>query len=305
MKRRIRASVLLPVAGILVYVLATTGETITLPILGELSLEDQSIFVSTVLIGFIDGFNPCSLWVLTVLLGLVIHAGRRKALLVGGTFLAVTATIYGLFIVGVLSVFDYVAHIEAIRIVVALFALAFAVVSIKEYVAFDYGPSFSIPDSRKPGMYRRMREAVQTDGVVSTVVATAVMAGGIALVELPCTAGFPIVWSNLVAVHDPSTTVYAGLVAVYVATYLSVELVLFVFAVATMTRIEYGKSRGRLLKLLAGVVLLALAAALVFRPEILESITETVLLFTAAMIVTASIAALDRLTGWFTGGSVR
>ena len=291
----------MPLAVGVAAVLAATGDTISFPVLGELSLEEQSILVSTLLIGFVDGFNPCSLWVLTVLLGLVLHAGRKKVLLVGATFLLVTATIYGLFIVGVLSVFDYVAHLDAIRLVVALFALTFALVSLKDYVAFGYGPSFSIPESRKPGIYRRMRTAVRTDGATSTVVATAVMAGGIALVELPCTAGFPIVWGNLVAVHDPSTAAYAGLVAAYVAAYLSVELVIFGTAVVTMTRFRYGEAHGRILKLLAGTVLFALAVALVVRPEILESIAETLGLFAIAITATVLIAVTDRYTGWFTG----
>lgn len=301
--QRFHATIIVPMVGFFVVILASTGESVTIPILGEVVLEEQSILVSTILIGLIDGLNPCSLWVLSVLLGLVIHAGRKKAMLVGGTFLLVTASIYGLFIGGVLSVFEYIAHIDTIRIGVALFALGFALVSIKDYVTLGYGPSFSIPDSRKPDMYRRMRTAVQADGVASTLLATAIMAGGVALIELPCTAGFPIVWSNLVAVHDPAPGVYALLVSVYIAAYLIDELLIFGVVILTMTRISYGEKRGRVLKLFAGIVLFALGIAILVRPQLLESITETGGLFLVAAAMTILIVSIDHVTGWFTDTS--
>jgi hypothetical protein len=69
---------------------------IDLPWLGPVDLGLQPLVVSTVLIAFVDGFNPCSIRVLTVLLALVIHSGsRRRILLVGAVYLVVTASIYG------------------------------------------------------------------------------------------------------------------------------------------------------------------------------------------------------------------
>ena len=77
----------------------TSSPSVVIPLWGEVSLTGQSLLVSTAIIGFIDGFNPCSLWVLSILIALTLHTGsRRRILLVGGIFLVLTAAVYALFI---------------------------------------------------------------------------------------------------------------------------------------------------------------------------------------------------------------
>jgi thiol-disulfide isomerase/thioredoxin len=49
---------------------AASPDKITLPLIGTVDLASQSLFVGTLLIAFIDGFNPCSLWVLSMLLAI-------------------------------------------------------------------------------------------------------------------------------------------------------------------------------------------------------------------------------------------
>src|SRR5690606_26919507 len=77
------------------------GLYLDLPLIGRVDLDLQSIAIGTALIAFVDGFNPCSMWVLSMLLALTLHTGsRRKVLLIGLVFLTVTAVIYALFIAG-------------------------------------------------------------------------------------------------------------------------------------------------------------------------------------------------------------
>ena len=73
--------------------------TIDLLLIGTIDLSGKSIWLSTVLIGIVDGFNPCSLWVLTMLLAMIVRTNsRKKTLIIGIVFLTVTAAIYALFI---------------------------------------------------------------------------------------------------------------------------------------------------------------------------------------------------------------
>ena len=103
------------------------GEVVTLPLFGEVDLQKQSLLVSTLLIAFVDGVNPCSIWVLTMLLALTLHTGsRKKVLLIGLIFLTVTAGIYALFITGLFTVLKVLSFTTWIRVVVALVSLFFA-----------------------------------------------------------------------------------------------------------------------------------------------------------------------------------
>ncbi|MGC8781973.1 MAG: glutaredoxin family protein, partial [Anaerolineae bacterium] len=57
---------------------AAANSTLVLPFIGPVDLATQSLAISTAIIAFVDGFNPCSLWVLSVLLALTLHTGSRR-----------------------------------------------------------------------------------------------------------------------------------------------------------------------------------------------------------------------------------
>ena len=112
------------------------GQTheVEIPLLGKVNLDSKSLFITTALIALVDGFNPCSLWVLTMLLALTLHTGsRKKVFIIGMVFLTVTAGIYALFIAGLFSILKITSFMGWIRILVALIALFFALVNIKDY----------------------------------------------------------------------------------------------------------------------------------------------------------------------------
>jgi thiol-disulfide isomerase/thioredoxin len=192
------------------------------PLLGEVDAAARSALGATVLIALIDGFNPCSLWVLSVLLAMLLRTGSRgRIAMVGGAFLVTTAAVYGLFVAGVFSAMSYVGYLSGIRWAVALLALTFAAVNIKDYFAFKKGFSFTIPDRFKPRIYRGGRGLMDENrSLLAVTGAAVVMALGIALVELPCTAGFPVVWSGLLTDAGVSGSEFAGLLSVYLGIYL-------------------------------------------------------------------------------------
>ena len=95
--------------------------SVDVPFVGTVDVGDSSLIVATLVIGFVDGVNPCSLWVLSVLLALVLHSGsRRRVAAVGGVFLLVTSTMYGLYMVGSYSALSYAGSLDWIQRGVAL-----------------------------------------------------------------------------------------------------------------------------------------------------------------------------------------
>ncbi len=268
-----------------------------LPLVGELDPAAAPALALTVLIAFVDGFNPCSVWVLMLLLGMVIASGsRRRVAVVGVSFLATTALIYGAFIAGLFSVLAFAFALPWVRWAVALFALGFGLVSIKDYFWYGRGVTFSIPEGQKPGIYQRLRRLRQENMSTPALIgATVAMASGIALVELPCTAGFPVVWSGILAERGIGGVPFLGLLAVYVMVYLAIELTIFAVAIIGMNLGRMGERHGRVLKLIGGVVMVALAGALAVRPELMDDIAASAVLFGTALGLAALVAWLHGL----------
>jgi len=266
------------------------------PLVGSVDVGHQALWLSTSLIAFVDGFNPCSLWVLALLLAVVINTrSRKRVLLVGLTFLVITAAVYGLFIAGLFSIFSYVSFLGWIRVLVAGIALAFALINLKDYFAYKQGLSLTIDDAQKPGIYRRIRGIMNArSSLPATLAATGGMALGVTLVELPCTAGLPVLWTTLLADAGVATGAFVVLLLLYMLIYLLDELLVFGAVVVTMrvTRVE--ERQGRVLKLVGGSVMLALALAMLFWPTLLESIGGTVAVFGVALGGAAAVMLLHR-----------
>lgn len=273
------------------------SQTIALPILGTIDLSSQSLLISTLLISFVDGFNPCSIWVLTMLLALTLHTGsRKKVLLIGLVFLTVTAAIYGLFITGLFSMLKVVSFTGWIQLVVALVALFFALVNIKDYFRYKEGFSFTISDKKKPGIYQRIRKLMDAgQSFWGLVGGTVVLAAGVSLVEFSCTAGFPVLWSNLLVSQSVPTVLFIVLLIVYLLIYQLDELGIFLVAVFSMRASRLEEKHGRILKLVGGILMLTLAGVMLIKPSLMNDLSSSLIIFGIAFSITVLILLVHRL----------
>ena len=270
---------------------------IDVPLVGEVSLGGQSLAISTVIIGFVDGINPCSLWVISVLLTIVVRtASRRRVVAIGSTFLLVTAAMYAVYMAGIYSALMVVGYIGAIQVVVATAAGIFGAASVKDYFAFKKGLSFTISDSSKPGIYKRMREAAGQKALIPALGATALLGVAVSLLETPCTAGFPVLWTGMLQANGVGLAESAALFVVYMVPFLLDEVIVFAVVVVTMRATKMQEKHGQLLKLVAGVTMLVLAAVMVLEPALMENPLAALALFAGAFALAGIIhAATNRV----------
>ncbi len=276
---------------------AAGGEDgVALPILGTVDADTTSLAVATLVIAFVDGFNPCSLWALSMLLALVLRTGSRgRVAAVGATFLSVTAALYGLYIVGLYSLLEWAAGASWVRLSMAVVALAFGLINLKDFWWFKRGPSLTIPDRAKPDLYRRMRGVALDDRRLPLVLGgTALLAVGVSLLETPCTAGYPLLWTNLLSSRGVDDVAAVGLFGLYMAVFLLDELAVFGVAVGAMRVSKLDERHGRVLKLFSGMLMVALAATLIVAPELMQSVMGAVATFGVALLAAIAVLAITR-----------
>lgn len=272
-----------------------TTSRVDVPLFGDVTVGRDSLVVSTLVIGFVDGVNPCSLWVISVLLAIVVRTGsRRRVFAVGTTFLLVTAGMYALYMAGLYSAMGVVSHLGTVQVVVAVVALVFALVSIKDYFAFKQGLSFTIPDSSKPGIYRRMRRIAGQERLLPALAATVVLAIGVSLLETPCTAGFPVLWTGLLEASAVGAVEAAGLFVLYMLPFLLDELLIFGIAVVTLRATKMQERHGRLLKLVGGTMMLALAVTVLVDPALMSDPLVALAVFAGAVALAAVLHLVTR-----------
>jgi cytochrome c biogenesis protein CcdA/glutaredoxin len=273
----------------------TEGDyVIDVPLIGHVNVGSRSLVPATLLIAFVDGVNPCSLWVLSMLLALVVHSGSRsRVFAVGGLFLVVTSLLYGLYMLGAYSTLAIVGRQQWIRAMVALVAGGFGILHLKEHWT-TAGPSVTIGAEHKPGIFRRMRRLADPDrSLPATLGGTAVLAVGVSLLETPCTAGLPLLWTDLVAERDVPISGVAFLFMLYLLVFLIDELVIFGAVVVTMRVAKMQEQHGQALQLIGGVLMLTLAVVMLFASHLLDGLGGTALVFGLAVGISAAVLAAE------------
>ncbi len=183
----------------------TPQQPISIPLNGALDPASLSLPVMTILLGGLDAFNPCALFVLLFLLSLMVHMRKRSHMaIVGGTFVLFSGLLYFLFMAAWLNVFLIVGHLALVTTVAGLIAVAIGTVNVKDYVWFKRGVSLSIPERAKPGLFQRMRGLVATSNLPSILIGTMTLALAANAYELLCTAGFPMVFTRILTLNELS-----------------------------------------------------------------------------------------------------
>jgi glutaredoxin len=236
--------------------------------LGTLSASRLGLPLFALALGLLDGFNPCAMWVLLFLLSLLVHLrDRRRMALVAGTFVLASGAVYYAFMAAWLNIFVALGMSTAVRTSLALLALGIGAFNVKDFVAFGRGPSLSIPAAVKPGLYARMRAIVQARALPASLLGVAALAVVVNVVELLCTAGLPAIFTAVLAQQGLSTAAHHGYLGLYILGYLADDTLMVGAAVIALGSGKLSERAGRGLKLLSGLVMLALGAVLLWRPH--------------------------------------
>lgn len=238
------------------------------PIVGRLSATRLGLPLFTLALGLLDGFNPCAMWALLLILALL--AGlrdRRRMLLIGGTFVLVGGVLYFAFMAAWLELFLLVGFSRAIQVALGAVAVGVGLVNLKDFVAFGRGPTLGIPESAKSGIYARMRRVVTAEHLGAALLAVAGLSVMVNTVELLCTAGLPTLYTQILGARGLGRPAYYAYLALYNAAYVFDDLLILAIAVTTLSRPTLQERAGRWLKLLSGAVMLLLGLVLIFRPS--------------------------------------
>jgi glutaredoxin len=247
---------------------AIDDSKVDLPLWGRVDTNQMGLPLFTIVVGFVDGFNPCAMWVLLFLLSILVNFhDRKKMAVVGGTFVVISGLAYFAFMAAWLNIFLIAGVSRPLQIGLGLVAVAVGGIHVKDFFAFGKGLSLSIPDAAKPGIYARVRRVMQAEKLSTAVGAVAVLAVVVNLIELVCTAGLPAVYTQVLVNNGVEGAGYYAYLALYILVYMLDDAAMLTIAIITLSKRKLQERGGRILKLVSGAVLLVLGLLLVFKPD--------------------------------------
>lgn len=247
---------------------AKAPDVLRLPIFGEVAIGQVSLPVLTLMLAAVDGFNPCAMWTLLFLIGLLVGLRNRfRMWVLGSAFIVASAAVYYLFMAAWLNLLLFFGMLIWIRILVGMLALGGGAYYLREYfVNSEAICRVTAPESRKR-VFDRLRFLASERRFLLALAGIILLAFAVNLVELICSAGIPAVYTQVLTLSSLQTWQYHAYLGLYILVFMLDDL--FVFFVAMQTLRVTGLT-GRYVRhahAIGGLVLIAIGLLLLFKPE--------------------------------------
>lgn len=245
-----------------------------LPILGDVNPEDVSLPLVSIIIGFIDGFNPCAMWVLLFLLSIIVTMkDRKKMWIIGLTFLITSAVVYLAFMLAWLQIAITLSEIVWVRLIIALIALLGGAINLTSYYKErkkDNGCAVVDKEQRKSISKRIHKIVKQIDNKKTFYLAILGVMGlavSVNLVELACSSGLPLIFTQILAINNLSSLQYLLYILIYILFFLIDDIVIFAIAMKTLKLTGISTKYNKLSHLIGGILMLLIGILMIFKPE--------------------------------------
>jgi len=242
-------------------------EKINLPVFGEVNVKNFSLPVLTVLIAAVDGFNPCAMWVLIFLIGLLLGMQNKKRMwLLGSAFIFSSAAVYFLFLSAWLNLFLFLGVIFLVRLVIGLVALASGGYHLKEWWVNREGVCKVTGGEKRKLIFTKLKEIIEKKKFIIALLGIIILAAAVNLVELICSAGLPAVYTQILSLSSLAKWQYYAYLIFYVFIFMLDDLLIFSLAMLTLRTKTLTAGYSRWSNLIGGVIMVMLGILLIFKP---------------------------------------
>ena len=206
-----------------------------IPLLGDIDAKEVSLPIVAIIIGFIDGFNPCAMWVLLFLLSIVITMKNQKKMwVIGLTFLTTSALVYLAFMLAWLSIAITLSQIFWVRFIIAIIALLGGIVNLTSYYKErkkDNGCQVVDKEKRKSILNKINKVVKQMDSKKTYFLAILGVMGlavTVNLVELACSSGLPLIFTQILALNNLNVIQYLFYIFIYIFFFFFYNIFIFI-----------------------------------------------------------------------------
>lgn len=246
---------------------------VTVPILGEIDANDVSLPLLAVVLGLVDGFNPCAMWILIFLITMLFNMkDKKKMWILGLTFIITSGIVYLLFMLTWLNLATFISKLSFIRIAVALVALVVGIVNISKFANSlskkDEGCDVVDKKDRKKIMDKIVKITTEKKFILA-IFGIIALAASVNIIELMCSIGLPLLFTQVLAMNDLSTVQYAIYMFIYILFFLIDDIIVFVISMITLNVTGISTKYAKYSHLIGGIIMLIIGLLLIIKPEIL------------------------------------
>ena len=252
-------------------VAGNTGEQIIIPVLGPINPRTFSLPVLTVIIGLLDGFNPCAMWALLFLISLLLGMeNRKRMILLGSIFIIASGIVYFIFMAAWLKFILFVGMLFAVRLVIGLVGIGVGGKNLWDYWKNRKadGVVCEVSQNKKTQTtFEKIKNIVHRQSLWWSILGIVLLGFSVNLVEMACSAGFPAIYTQVLALNGlPIWQKYLYMLG-YIFFYMLDDMIVFIIAAVTLKSHIVGSKFAKYSNLIGGALILILGILLILKPE--------------------------------------
>lgn len=240
-------------------------ERITVPFFGVVETKNLSLPAFAILVGFVDGFNPCAMWVLIFLIGLLLSLNdKKKTAIIGGGFLVTSAFFYFLILNAWLNLLIFLAYIKYLKLIIGVVGIAAGLFQLKEYQKNIEGVCKVTKNEGRKKIFERIKNIIRKENLFLALGGVVLLAVSVNLVELVCSLGLPVIFTQVLALSNLSTVEHYLYILVYIFFFMIDDMIVFILAFFTMQTKTFSTKYSRYSSLIGGIIMILVGLYLIF-----------------------------------------
>lgn len=243
----------------------------TVPVLGKIDAKKVSLPIMAMVIGFVDGFNPCAMWVLIFLISMLLGMkDKKKMWILGLTFLIFSGLVYLLFMLAWLNIAVSLSSIRWIQLIISAVALIGAFVNLRSYfksvIKKDEGCEV-VDNKKRKKLMERIKKYTSEKSLLLAMLGVMALAFSVNLIELACSAGLPLIFTQVLALNNLNALQYGIYIFIYLLFFLIDDIVVFVIAMKTFELTGISTKYTKYSHLIGGLIMLIIGLLMIFKPS--------------------------------------
>jgi len=242
---------------------------VDLPIIGKKDAKEVPIILSAILIGLIDGFNPCAMWILLFLISMLLGMKDKKRMwALGITFLVSSAAVYFLFLISWLNLAVFLNKIIYIRVAIAFVAVIFGTYSVVKFFGNKKDDGCEVVDTKnRKRIINSIKKIVKEKSFILALLGIVLLAASVNIIELLCSLGLPVMFSEILTINEVSGLMQIIYSLIYVFFFLIDDIIIFVIAMKTLEIKAISNKYGKYSHLIGGIIMLIIGLLMILKPE--------------------------------------
>lgn len=238
-----------------------------LPKIGGVDLSKVSLPALAIILGFLDGFNPCAMWTLLFLISILITMkDKKKMWILGMAYIVTSAFVYFLFMTAWLNLFLLIGYTVWLRILIGLVALGGGSYSLYKFYKGDGDGCDVVDEEKKQKTFYKLGKITSNKSFALALIGIIGLSFAVNLVELVCSAGFPAVFTQILALNNLATYEYYLYILLYILFFMLDDLFVFFVAMITLQMTGITTKYVKYSRLIGGILIIGLGLLLLFKP---------------------------------------